>query len=325
MIRGYGWFILLLIINLLLVAVYLIYGIFFRQNKEGRIQYVLNAVVMLLCPLAGIGYFVLGAFIQHVFLHREVDLADVVFSKERVRSLTRADEERERNMVPMEEALAVSDKASMRQLMLNVIRGDIRESLNSIALGLNSEDSETSHYAASVLRDELNDFRVTVQKLYEQVMQPEEEEIPEEGKMSEEEETPEELELRCQCAAELIHYMDQVLRQHVFTDLEQESFVSRLDEVCEFLYTKMPELMKSSFYEAVALRLIELRKYDRAEEWCQRSFGQYPEELSSYTCPLKLYFTSGERELFFATLEKLQRSTVVLDSETLELVRMFQK
>lgn len=312
--RGYRWFLLLLIINFLLVIVYLILGILFRRKKEGITQYILNGIVMLLCPLAGMGYFVLGTFIRHVFMHREVDLADVIFSKERVRSLTHADEERESNMVPMEEALAVSDKASLRQLMLNVIRGDIRESLNSIALALNSGDSETSHYAASVLQDEFNDFRVLVQKLYVQIMQPQEEE-----------ETPEEMEERCQCAVELISYMEQVLRQHVFTSLEQESFVGRLDEVCEFLYIKKPEWMQSVFYEAVTLRLIELQKYERAEEWCHRSLKQYPEELASYTCPLKLYFTSGQRELFFEALEKLRQSAVVLDNETLELVRMFQK
>lgn len=313
--REYLWFIILLIINFLLVAIYVIHGVVFRGNKEGRLQYIMNAIIMLLCPVAGIGYFVVGTLIRRIFLHREVDLSDVIFSKERVRSLTHADEERDRNMAPIEEALAVSDKASLRQLMLNVIRGDIQKSLNSIALALNSEDSETSHYAASVLRDELNNFRVTVQKLYEQVAPLREEE----------EETPEEMELSCKCAMELIGYMDQVLRQHVFTDLEQKSFINRLDEVCEILYTKKPEWMKSSFYEAVVLRLIELERYERAEEWCQRALQQYPEELTSHTCLLKLYFYSGEREKFFTALEKLRRSSVVLDNKTLELVRMFQK
>ena len=59
-------------------------------------------------------------------------------------------------MAPLEESLAVSDKRNMRMLMLNVIRGDMQKSLESITMALNSEDSETSHYAASVLRDELN-------------------------------------------------------------------------------------------------------------------------------------------------------------------------
>ena len=70
-------------------------------------------------------------------------------------------------MAPLEESLAVSDKRNMRMLMLNVIRGDMQKSLESITMALNSEDSETSHYAASVLRDELNDFRGPMcQKMY---------------------------------------------------------------------------------------------------------------------------------------------------------------
>ena len=38
----------------------------------------------------------------------------------------KADEERERNMVPIEEALAVSDRKNLRMLMMNVIRGDLK-------------------------------------------------------------------------------------------------------------------------------------------------------------------------------------------------------
>lgn len=48
--------------------------------------------------------------------------------------------------------------------MLNVIRGDYQNSLSSINLALNSEDSETAHYAASILQDVLNNFRSQVQE-----------------------------------------------------------------------------------------------------------------------------------------------------------------
>ena len=46
--------------------------------------------------------------------------------------------------------------------MLNVLRGDVSQSLAAISLALNSADSETSHYAATALRDELGRFRDTV-------------------------------------------------------------------------------------------------------------------------------------------------------------------
>ena len=51
--------------------------------------------------------------------------------------------------------------------------------------------------------------------------------------------------------------------------------------------------------------------------------GAVPEELPSYTCRLKLSFARQDREDFFETLEALKRSNVVIDNETLELIRIF--
>ena len=49
----------------------------------------------------------------------------------------------------------------------------------------------------------------------------------------------------------------------------------------------------------------------------------YPAELSTYTCYLKLYFTEGNKKHFFDELEKLKNSDIVIDRETLELIRIF--
>ena len=53
--------------------------------------------------------------------------------------------------------------------MMNILRKDTSQSLGSISYALNSEDTETSHYAATALRDELGDFRSNVLKLYKNV------------------------------------------------------------------------------------------------------------------------------------------------------------
>nr|WP_304577199.1 hypothetical protein [uncultured Acetatifactor sp.] len=50
---------------------------------------------------------------------------------------------------------------------------------------------------------------------------------------------------------------------------------------------------------------------------------QFQEELPSYTCRLKLYFARQDREVFFETLDALKKSNVIIDSETLELIRVF--
>ena len=126
----------------------------------------MKAVMMFLCPVVGPMFVLLSFILFKLFSSQGMDLSDIVFSKDRTENFLRPDEEMERNMVSLEEALEVTDKKSLRTLMLNVIRGDYQNSLSSINLALNSKDSETAHYAASILQDVLNNFRSQVQKKY---------------------------------------------------------------------------------------------------------------------------------------------------------------
>ncbi len=273
------------------------------DNFEGRAAYIIRFAVMLLCPVVGVVFFGVGHLMYLFVFRKDVNLEDVVFSKERVKTNERADEERERNMAPLEEAIAVSDKESLRNLMLNVIRGDIQNSLAAISLALNSPDSETSHYAASVLQDELNNFRVNVQKLRREIEKEKDEETA--------------------CEKTLIPYMNNVLEQRVFTEMEQKNMVEQFVETGEALYRKNRYQLTSQYYEWICLRLLDIRDFPRMEQWCTRAAEQYPDELSSYTCKLKLYFTAQQKEKFFETLDELKQSSIVIDRETLELIRTF--
>ena len=293
MTRAEKLFVVIWIINLIIAVVYFLCGTFLyvpamKRKDKDKEEYLHDSP---------------KAFLIRTIFRQEVDLADVVFSKERVKQHLKADEDRERNLVPMEEALAVSDKKNLRMLMLNVIRGDLKSSLESIALALNSEDSETSHYAASVLRDELNDFRVHVQDLYTDM------------KVEEQEQT--------EAETLLIDSMNPILRQKVFTGMEQIKFVHIMDEAAQSLYQKNPSSMTPKRYEAVCLQLIEQKEFEKASEWCERLAQMYPDELVSYTCQLKLFFMENDREHFFEALNKLKKSDVIIDNETLELIRVF--
>lgn len=310
------FFVIVYLVNMVVSVLYLLWGICIAVSSGRAVQeektpvlhdnrraYVIRFVVMLLCPVVGPLFFLGSHLIFFLFFRREVDLEDVIFSKEKTRQHLKADEERERNIVPVEEALVVSDQKNLRGLMLNVLRGDIQESLEAITLALDSEDSETSHYAASVLRDELNEFRTYVQKLY--------------GGMKNEEED------ETDCEEMLISYMNGVLKQKVFTGVEQSRFVEMMDEAAQELYRKNPAKMTPAYYEAVILRSLELKLFEQAELWCQRLEEAYPDQLTAYSCRMKLYYTKGDREQFFEVLDQLKKSDIVIDSETLEFIRIF--
>ena len=310
------FFVIVCLVNAAISVLYLVWGICVAvpaknvaQGEENpvlhdnRRAYVIRFVVMLLCPVTGPLFFLGSHLLFLLFFRREVDLEDVVFSKERIRQHLKADEERERDIVPVEEALAVSDQKYLRGLMLKVLRGDIQKSLEAITLALDSEDSETSHYAASVLQDELNEFRTYVQKLYVKMQHEEDDETD--------------------CEEMLIGYMDDVLKQKVFTGVEQSRFVEMMDEAAQKLYRKNTAKMTPAYYEAVILRSLELKLFEQAGVWCQRLEEAYPDQLTAYSCRMKLYYTEGKRKQFFEVLDQIKKSEIVIDSETLEFIRIF--
>lgn len=294
------WFVILLIGNLIVAGVYLAWNIIHKTNKN----YIVGFVVMIVCPLVGPLFYLLAYLFYKLFFQEPVDLEDVIFSKERIKSFVSAEEESERNLVSLEEAIEITNEKELRTLMMNVVRGDVQKFLYSISLALNSQDTETAHYAASMLQDALNDFRTKVEKERMLVLEDSEQSVL--------------------YAETLVDYMNQVLEQRAFTDMEQRNFVGIMEEMCDILYQKAPGRLSSMMYEAISLRLLEIEEYDQAEKWCNRAKVFYPNTLASFTTQLKLYFASGKKEQFFETVEELKNSSVVVDNETLELLRVFK-
>lgn len=308
-------FLIVVILNALTAAVYFLWEALVvttaneRQSNtkerlfDNRRAFLLKTAVMLFCPVIGILFFLISYLMDKLLFWTAPDLEDVIFSKDRVKTQLKADEERARNMVPLEEALAINEKKDLRLVMMNMVKGEIQDSLAAIALALDSEDSESSHYAASVMTDELNEYRTKVQKLILEIQNEKEEET-----------ALEEM---------LVNYMNKVLKLQIFTPIEQKRFVYIMADTAEKIRQKnMPKLTEEQ-YENVCLRLLEIQDYSNSEKWCSWLAEQYPDQLSAYTCRLKLYFTMQNKEAFFRALNELKQSEVVIDSETLELIRVF--
>lgn len=304
MTRAEQVFCIILIINTLVAAGYLVCCTI-RNGKDSpqRKEDWIKTAVMVLCPVVGPAFFLLARFTYYLLFHQDVDLEDVVFSKDRVTTHLKADEEREGNMVPIEEALVICDKDDLRTLVMNVVRGNVEQSLSSIALAMGSEDSETSHYAATVLRDALNDFRKQAQELF--------------IAMNRKDKGWEDY------ACLLIEYMHQILSQEVFQEMEQEEFIDMMEQACLLLYEQMYYRLKPEYIQWLCDLLLKSRKYDRVYLWCEHSRELFPNELSTYVSYLKYYFTIEKKKEFFEELDRLKQSDIVIDNKTLELIRTF--
>ena len=300
-------FVIILILNALAAFAYLIWYLIFKKDTDNRKQYVMNTVIMLLCPVVGILYFFLSFLKFHFIKLGERDLSDVEFSKKRQVSRVKADEERERNIVAVGEAILVSDQEQKRANMLNVLLGDTEEALSAIALALDSDDSEVAHYAASFLQSKMDTFRENVSRMQNMI---------EEGNVEDEE---------CQeQILELIRYMNHMLKQKVFMQVEQVDYVNQMEQLCEKLFQNARNRIPPECYEWILGRIMDLGEYERAEIWGYRFSEQYPDVLSSFTLRLKLYFETNRKEEFFEVMSQLRASDVLIDNRTLEMIRMIQ-
>ena len=300
-------FVILLILNALAAVIYLIWYLVFKKDKDNRKQYVMNMFIMLFCPVVGILYFFFAFFKFHFIKLGERDLSDVEFSKKHQTSRVKADEERERNIVAVGEAILVSDQEQKRANMLNVLLGDTEEALSAIALALNSDDSEVAHYAASFLQSKMDAFREKVSRMQKMI---------EEGNIEDEE---------CQDhILELIRYMNHMLKQKVFMQVEQVDYVDQMEQLCEKLFQNARSKISPECYEWILSRIMDLGEYERAEVWGYRFSEQYPDVLSAFTLRLKLYFETNQKEKFFEVMGQLRASDVLIDNRTLEMIRMIQ-
>ena len=219
----------------------------------------------------------------------------------------KADEERERNIVPIEEAISISDQEKKRENMLNVLLGETDNSLASISVALDSDDSEVAHYAASFLQSKMDEFREHVRQAKLSI-----------SSKDIDEECQEEIKI-------LIGYMNHTLKQNILTSIEQEDYVHQMEALCEQLYENAREKLEVTDYSFLLQRLIEQKFYEEAEKWAERFMTQYPDELKPYTLCMKLYFEMEQKEKFFEVLDKLRASSIVIDNQTLELIRIVQR
>ena len=260
-------------------------------------------VTILLCPVVAPLFLIFSFLFQKIFFHTPVDLDDVIFNKDKVDDFKKGDDERERNIIPLEEALSVTDKQNLRTLMLSILQGNMMESLSVVAQALNSEDSETAHYAASALRDELNDFRSNVDRLETEIAKKDARQL--------------------EYAKALLRYLNVFVSQNVCSAMEQVTYVDKMEEVGNLLCAIGEDELDVEYFEWIAMALLHIKEYDRAKTWALKAKEMFDMELTPYTCLLKIYFEQGDREQFFATMDEFKRTQIPVDHATMELMRVF--
>lgn len=136
------WLILFLLANLMGTVAYALY----RAKRKESIGLVL---FFLFLPGLGFVFYFAPQWIQKTFLKQHYDRDSLVKRLAIPKNTEQVDVERELNVVPVKDAMAVSDNFQKRSLLLNQLRKDIHSNYRELLAAEADEDSESAHYVAA--------------------------------------------------------------------------------------------------------------------------------------------------------------------------------
>ena len=288
-------------------------GLARREEREACLSAcVFHALVMLLLPLVGPVLFALSFLPLRAGLFRAVRPQALLSREEEKRDFClQADEEWERNIVAMEEAVSVSGRSGLREVITGVMLHDEDAASAVMRLALDAADGESAHYAAAFLQKKARAFHAAVRTLEHDLQTELERDCPREDSV-------------LSRTDRLLKEIDRTLRQDILSALERRSVTENLLALSETIHLRKKDVITCEQYVSVCQHALAVGNDDACEIWCSRLAERYPGTLPAYTCRLQLYFYRRQREAFFSVLDALEKSGLPVDRQTREILRVFQ-
>ncbi|MDE6260051.1 MAG: hypothetical protein K2M42_04210 [Oscillospiraceae bacterium] len=288
----------IVLINTVLSLVYMVA----MWLKKRSIYVFQRGVTMVLCPVVGILCFLFSFLVDLMLRKEDVDYESLSIDKTRKKFLQPVDKERELEMLPLEEVLAVSNTRDKRRAMLNMLRLDARENLTLVRKAAENDDSETSHYAATALTDALGRFTTELNGL--QVAYDKDR-------------------ANLQANQELLDAVLRILNSGGLLKVEENKYRYMLIELVQNLDKNHPEAITPAYYAAMVRALHGVGRFKEAEEWAELSLERLPEAEESHLNVMYIKYALGKKEEFDEALKRLTGSSVSLSEEGLRIVRFW--
>lgn len=292
----------LLAANTALAAVLLSWGLFLRRDKCATLA--LLAFLVFVCPLVGPVFLGAGYLLGLLRRRQDLDMAEISFSKEREELLVPPNEEVERNIIPIRDAMAVSTATDTRRLINDILKTQGSRVRQGMAWAIDNADTEVSHYAAVAVIDALSDFRKKIQVMMAGIRR-----------------WPDNVDE----VLEVLSYIQNILDMNVMNRTERASTIYLQQEAAGLLFEHNPWYLQENHYLWLVDHLIWAEDWAAAQLWVDRAISFVPDRLSTYKARLHLAYRQSDQAAFFTCLEDIKASSVTADSEVVEALRLFTR
>lgn len=210
--------------------------------------------------------------------------------------------QRELDIVPIEDALIVSQHRERRQVLIDVLKQDTIQYIEVLQQAISNEDTETSHYAVSAIMEIKRKLLMSLQELevhYEQEQD------------------------NAQLAKAYIEVLAIYLKSGFLDERTKRKYqYTYLSVLTHFLQQHEKE---EALFAAKLDIEIELGIYADAEQTALLYVEHYPLSEQAYMALLRYYFVIRSHQKLEQTLNRLKSSPIRLSNEGLTTVRFWSK
>ncbi|MDQ6420727.1 hypothetical protein RB620_14950 [Paenibacillus sp. LHD-117] len=209
---------------------------------------------------------------------------------------------KELNVIPIEEALLVSEHQDRRRVMIDLLKQDSVHYLEILQTAVRNEDTETSHYAVSAIMEVKRKLLLSIQDLSVQFENRKEDEY-------------------------VVRAYAEVLKGFLRSGFLDERTVVKYQYTYIEVLNQMIKLSKQAewAYKDKMETEINLGLFVVAESTSLHYLDQHPESEDAYLCLMKVYYLTRSSSKLNHTLEQLKQSPVRLSNHALTLVRFWSE
>jgi len=270
-----------------------------RGEKEKMVQ----VLFFLMLPVWGPGIYFLPRLLLKLIPRQGYDREALVKRLEINNPLQMPKIREELSVIAVEDAMAVSNRSEKRSLMLKQLKKEETDSYKVVLAAGKDEDSETAHYVAAAKMEAYRSKFVDIVRIKNKISQ-----------------NDKDVELILELLEKIETYIESEL-------LAQKESVLYKKEYCQ-LISDAGKAVKKQFtlreYTNYISYLVDLDEYEKVQKFwnpedekmvCEKSFMKV----------MEAHYNHKQRDKFYACLEQLKRSKVILSPKGVEFIRFWEK
>lgn len=275
----------------------LVASVIFFLSAVSEKQKIGLTIYFIVFPVMGFVIYYLPQWILNIRKQFSYDRESLVkrFDIERAQSMPVV--EKELNIVPIADAMAVSSNAEKRLLLLEQLKKDIYTNYRVVLPAGKDSDSESAHYVAAAKMEVYRGKQEKIGKMRKQL-----------------EKEPENTEYLREYLKELTSYIESDLLTEREAELYKADYCKRLE------LAKKKNGITGEEYNCYVMYLVDLKRYKEAEAFWKK-FSQCERNEMAYRKMLQMYYDVGDKQKFYQCLDSLRESAIRLTPEGLKILR----